>query len=36
MVTDVVGFDRFPAAFEDLKHPSDQCKVLLESERLDS
>ncbi|MDP6342971.1 MAG: alcohol dehydrogenase catalytic domain-containing protein [Alphaproteobacteria bacterium] len=34
MITDVVGFDGFAAAFEALKHPSSQCKVLLEPERL--
>jgi (R,R)-butanediol dehydrogenase/meso-butanediol dehydrogenase/diacetyl reductase len=33
MVTDVVGFDAFPAAFHGLKKPADQCKVLLEPER---
>lgn len=30
MVTDVVGFDGFSAAFEALKQPSTQCKVMLE------
>jgi (R,R)-butanediol dehydrogenase/meso-butanediol dehydrogenase/diacetyl reductase len=30
MITDVVGFDTFPAAFEGLKTPSDQCKILLD------
>lgn len=30
MVTDVVGFDRFSQAFEALKQPSTQCKVILE------
>jgi (R,R)-butanediol dehydrogenase/meso-butanediol dehydrogenase/diacetyl reductase len=30
MVTHVVGFDEFSDAFEALKRPSDQCKVLLE------
>ncbi len=30
MVTDVVGFDAFPAAFEALRHRSHQCKVLLD------
>jgi (R,R)-butanediol dehydrogenase/meso-butanediol dehydrogenase/diacetyl reductase len=30
MVTDVVGLDAFSAAFEALKHPSRECKVLLE------
>ncbi|MGH0030558.1 MAG: zinc-binding dehydrogenase, partial [Myxococcota bacterium] len=30
MVTDVVGFDRFSQAFEELKQPTTQCKVLLE------
>ncbi len=30
MVTDVVGFDTFSAAFEDLKTPSHQCKILLD------
>ncbi len=30
MVTDVVDFDGFSAAFEALKHPTTQCKVMLE------
>jgi (R,R)-butanediol dehydrogenase/meso-butanediol dehydrogenase/diacetyl reductase len=30
MVTDVVGFDAFPGAFEALRHRSHQCKVLLQ------
>jgi (R,R)-butanediol dehydrogenase/meso-butanediol dehydrogenase/diacetyl reductase len=30
MVTDVVGFDGFSAAFEALKQPGSQCKVMLE------
>ena len=30
MVTDVVGFDDFPAAFEALRTPGSQCKVLLD------
>ena len=30
MITDTVGFDDFPDAFEGLKSPSTQCKVLLE------
>jgi (R,R)-butanediol dehydrogenase/meso-butanediol dehydrogenase/diacetyl reductase len=30
MITSTVGFDAFPEAFEDLKQPSTQCKVLLE------
>ena len=30
MVTDIVDFDDFSAAFEALKHPTTQCKVLLE------
>lgn len=30
MVTGCVGFDAFPDAFEDLKKPSDQVKVMLE------
>ena len=34
MVTDVVGFDAFSAAFEDLKTPSHQCKILLDPEML--
>ncbi|MDA1099474.1 MAG: alcohol dehydrogenase catalytic domain-containing protein [Proteobacteria bacterium] len=32
MITDVVGFEAFSAAFEGLKTPSDQCKILLEPE----
>jgi (R,R)-butanediol dehydrogenase/meso-butanediol dehydrogenase/diacetyl reductase len=32
MLTDIVGFDAFADAFEALKHPSHQCKVLLEPE----
>ena len=30
MINGVVGFDDFSAAFEGLKTPSDQCKVLLD------
>ena len=30
MVTDVVDLARFPDAFEALKQPSTQCKVILE------
>jgi (R,R)-butanediol dehydrogenase/meso-butanediol dehydrogenase/diacetyl reductase len=30
MITDVVGLDEFSDAFEALKHPTRQCKVLLE------
>jgi len=30
MVTDVVGLDAFPSAFEALKMPTHQCKVILE------
>lgn len=30
MVTGAVGFDDFPATFEALRQPADQCKVLLE------
>ena len=30
MVTDRVGFETFPGAFEALKKPSDQIKVMLE------
>jgi (R,R)-butanediol dehydrogenase/meso-butanediol dehydrogenase/diacetyl reductase len=30
MITDRVGFDAFPAAFEALRKPTTQCKVLLE------
>jgi threonine dehydrogenase-like Zn-dependent dehydrogenase len=30
LVTDRVGFDTFAAAFEALKKPSDQIKVMLE------
>ncbi len=30
MLTDTVGFDAFPAAFEALRRPSHQCKVMLE------
>ncbi len=30
LVTHKVGFDAFPAAFEALRKPSDQCKVLLQ------
>jgi (R,R)-butanediol dehydrogenase/meso-butanediol dehydrogenase/diacetyl reductase len=30
MITDVVGLDAFPSAFEALKTPTHQCKVLLE------
>jgi (R,R)-butanediol dehydrogenase/meso-butanediol dehydrogenase/diacetyl reductase len=30
MITDVVGFEGFADAFEALKHPTTQCKVLLE------
>ncbi|MBT4043381.1 MAG: alcohol dehydrogenase catalytic domain-containing protein [Rhodospirillaceae bacterium] len=33
MITDVVGFDAFSAAFEGLKTPSDQCKILLDPQR---
>ncbi len=29
MVTDVLGFDDFPAAFEALRTPTSQCKILL-------
>jgi len=29
MVTDTVGFADFPAAFEGLRKPSHQCKVML-------
>jgi (R,R)-butanediol dehydrogenase/meso-butanediol dehydrogenase/diacetyl reductase len=29
MVTDVIGFDQLPAAFEALRTPSHQCKVML-------
>jgi 2-desacetyl-2-hydroxyethyl bacteriochlorophyllide A dehydrogenase len=31
MVTDVVSLDTLPAAFEALRHPSHQCKVMLEN-----
>jgi (R,R)-butanediol dehydrogenase / meso-butanediol dehydrogenase / diacetyl reductase len=31
MVTDIVGFDAFPSAFEALRHPTHQCKVMLEN-----
>ncbi|MBC8241689.1 MAG: alcohol dehydrogenase catalytic domain-containing protein [Alphaproteobacteria bacterium] len=34
MITDVVGFDAFSTAFEDLKTPSDQCKILLDPDQL--
>ena len=30
MITDVVSFDQFPDAFEALRTPTDQCKVLLD------
>ena len=30
MITDTVGFDQFSAAFEALKKPSTDCKVILE------
>ncbi|MBT5191242.1 MAG: alcohol dehydrogenase catalytic domain-containing protein [Rhodospirillaceae bacterium] len=30
MITDVVGFDAFSAAFEGLKTPSEHCKILLD------
>ena len=30
MITGVVGYDAFVAAFEGLKTPSDQCKILLD------
>ncbi|MDE0942742.1 MAG: alcohol dehydrogenase catalytic domain-containing protein [Alphaproteobacteria bacterium] len=30
MITEIVGFDAFSAAFEGLKTPSDQCKILLD------
>lgn len=30
MVTDVVGFSGFPAAFDALRHPASQCKILLD------
>ena len=30
MVTDIVGFDAFPQAFEALRTPNSQCKVLLD------
>jgi threonine dehydrogenase-like Zn-dependent dehydrogenase len=30
MITGVVGYDAFAAAFEGLKTPSDQCKILLD------
>jgi (R,R)-butanediol dehydrogenase / meso-butanediol dehydrogenase / diacetyl reductase len=29
MVTDVVSFDEFPAAFEQLRHRTSQCKIML-------
>jgi (R,R)-butanediol dehydrogenase/meso-butanediol dehydrogenase/diacetyl reductase len=28
-ITDRVGLDAFPTAFEALKHPTSQCKVLV-------
>jgi (R,R)-butanediol dehydrogenase / meso-butanediol dehydrogenase / diacetyl reductase len=31
MVTDIVALDTLPAAFEALRHPSHQCKVMLEN-----
>jgi 2-desacetyl-2-hydroxyethyl bacteriochlorophyllide A dehydrogenase len=31
MVTDIVGFDELPAAFEALRRPTHQCKVMLEN-----
>jgi (R,R)-butanediol dehydrogenase/meso-butanediol dehydrogenase/diacetyl reductase len=31
MVTDIVDLDRLPGAFEALRHPSYQCKVMLEN-----
>jgi (R,R)-butanediol dehydrogenase/meso-butanediol dehydrogenase/diacetyl reductase len=31
MVTDIVGLDALPAAFEALRHPVHQCKVMLEN-----
>jgi (R,R)-butanediol dehydrogenase/meso-butanediol dehydrogenase/diacetyl reductase len=31
MVTDIVGFDELPAAFEALRHPTHQCKVMLQN-----
>jgi (R,R)-butanediol dehydrogenase / meso-butanediol dehydrogenase / diacetyl reductase len=31
MVTDIVNFDTLPAAFEALRHPTHQCKVMLEN-----
>jgi (R,R)-butanediol dehydrogenase / meso-butanediol dehydrogenase / diacetyl reductase len=31
MVTDIVNFEEFPAAFEALRHPTHQCKVMLEN-----
>lgn len=34
MITEVVGFDAFSAAFEDLKTPSGQCKILLDPDQL--
>ena len=30
LVTQSVGFEQFPEAFENLKRPSDQIKVMLE------
>ena len=31
MITDIVGFDALPDAFEALRHPTHQCKVMLET-----
>ena len=31
MVTDIVTLDELPGAFEALRHPSHQCKVMLEN-----
>jgi (R,R)-butanediol dehydrogenase/meso-butanediol dehydrogenase/diacetyl reductase len=31
MVTDIVGLDELPKAFEALRHPVHQCKVMLEN-----
>jgi len=31
MITDVVTLDELPSAFEALRHPTHQCKVMLEN-----
>jgi hypothetical protein len=33
MLTEIIGFDELPSAFEALRQPADQCKLLIDPSR---